>query len=238
MQPQLAMPWATIGLIVLCVIIFVCEPGDPVRLNALILEFGCTPVVLFGHELPNPEAHHVPRLLTPLTSAILHADVLHLLGNMFFLWLFGKHLKDSLDWPFFLVFVVVCAVVSSLGQAIADPHSPASCISASGFISVIMGGYLVIFPRARLCFIDLSLFPFGYVLCYKFPAWTWIGGWVAAQFVGMESVDKQLSQNIAYVAHLTGFGGGAMLAWILAELGVAATYAEDMIAGGDDAEIQ
>ena len=89
-------------------------------------------------------------LLTPITSLFLHADFVHLFGNMIFLWIFGRRVEDRLGPAWFAIFYLVCGIAAALSQIIAEPHAAIPMIGASGAISGVLGAYLILFPRALI----------------------------------------------------------------------------------------
>jgi membrane associated rhomboid family serine protease len=115
-----------------------------------------------------------PAFLTPLTSAFLHANIVHLFGNMLFLWVFGRHVEDSFGRAMFLILVVVLAYVSSGVEIALHPHSQTHFLGASGFISGIMGAYLAVFPKAKLRFGSFYGLTHEWIE-YRWPAWAWLG---------------------------------------------------------------
>ncbi len=178
-------------------------------------------VLIFLYEVTLPRAAlqdflytygFVPRLFwadpgghayTLVTSMFLHGGVAHILGNMWFLWVFGDNVEDRLGGGRFLLFYLVGGVVAALSQGLFLPHSGAPMIGASGAISAVLGGYIVLFPRAPvLTMVLLVIYPVFFYL----PAWFYLGYWAFLQFVeAMMGVP-----GIAFWAHLGGFAFGAL----------------------------
>jgi membrane associated rhomboid family serine protease len=148
-----------------------------------------------------------PRMwLTPLTSMFIHGGWLHLASNMLFLWIFGDNVEDAMGHLRYGVFYVVCGLAATFAHAFSDVESVAPAIGASGAISGIMGGYLVLFPRGAI-----YAFPFFFI---PFPAWLFIGFYMLIQFnAGIASLgpDATGAGDIAYFAHIGGFIAGAAL---------------------------
>ena len=145
-----------------------------------------------------------------VTSMFLHGSWMHLLGNMWFLWLFGNNVEDSMTRPRFIAFYILSGLVAALAQVMADPSSRIPMVGASGAISGVMGAYLVMFPRVRV----FTLVPLGlFVTNIPLPAWAMLIYWAALQFFGgfASSVTAQ-SGGVAFWAHLGGFIAGAVLA--------------------------
>ena len=144
-----------------------------------------------------------------VTSMFMHGSWMHLLGNMWFLWLFGNNIEDSTTRPRFLVFYLLCGLAAALAQVIADPSSRVPMVGASGAISGVMGAYLVLFPRVRV----FTLLPLGfYVTSIALPAWAMLIYWAALQvFGGVISIVSAQGGGVAFWAHLGGFVAGVVL---------------------------
>jgi membrane associated rhomboid family serine protease len=145
---------------------------------------------------------HKSVALSVLASMFLHASLLHLFGNMWFLWIFGDNVEDRLGKLLYLAFYLLGGLVASVGQVLSVPSSLTPTIGASGAIAAVMGAYLVLFPRDRiLAIIPPLLFPL------VVPAVLVLGFWFALQFV------TDPSSGIAWTAHVTGFVFGALVAF-------------------------
>jgi membrane associated rhomboid family serine protease len=145
-----------------------------------------------------------------LVSMFMHAGLLHIGGNMLFFWVFGNNIEDHLGHVGFLVFYVVGGLVASLGHVLADPNSTVPVVGASGAIAAVMGAYLVLYPRTRVH--SLILFP-PFVFFRSITAWVVLGFW----FIGQFFVDP--SSGVAWVAHVTGFAFGVLIALLLRAAG-------------------
>jgi len=144
-----------------------------------------------------------------LTSMFLHGSWMHLLGNMWFLWLFGNNIEDSTTRPRFLAFYLLTGLGAALAQVIADPSSRVPMVGASGAISGVMGAYLVLFPRVRV----FTLVPLGFFIkSFALPAWLMLIYWAALQFFGgLTSIVGGEGGGVAFWAHLGGFVAGVVL---------------------------
>ena len=144
-----------------------------------------------------------------LTSMFLHGSWMHLLGNMWFLWLFGNNIEDSMTRPRFLAFYLLAGLGAALAQVLADPASRVPMVGASGAISGVMGAYLVLFPRVRV----FTMVPLGIVLTsIALPAWAMLIYWAGLQVMGgVTSVIGQQSGGVAFWAHVGGFVAGVVL---------------------------
>jgi membrane associated rhomboid family serine protease len=151
-----------------------------------------------------------PIVLTLITSMFLHGSVMHLIGNMWFLLVFGRNVECALNHGRFLVFFLVCGVVGGLAQVASDPKSVIPCIGASGAISGVLGAYVAIHPLNKIkCWFG---FWFGVI---EVPALVVIGVWFLLQylcaFITLEH--PELHAGIAYWDHLGGFVAGIAFIW-------------------------
>ena len=144
-----------------------------------------------------------------LFSMFLHGSWMHLLGNMWFLWLFGNNIEDSMTRSRFLAFYLLCGFAAALAQVMADPNSEVPMVGASGAISGVMGAYLVLFPRVRV----FTLVPLGFfITTLALPAWVMLIYWAFLQVAGgVTSVVGEQAGGVAFWAHLGGFIAGVVL---------------------------
>jgi membrane associated rhomboid family serine protease len=182
--------------------------------EAFIRTFGLVPLkmqlALAGHHYSLVEA------FTPLfTCMFLHGGILHILGNMWFLWIFGGAVEDRLGAFPYLLFYLVCGIGSGIAQAAFSWGSNVPAIGASGAISGILGAYVVYFPSSRI-FTLVPLFLFFFTV--QIPALVFIGLWFAVQFLSgvsaMNSPHAASLGGVAWWAHVGGFVFGLVLAKI------------------------
>lgn len=149
--------------------------------------------------------------LAPLfTSMFLHGGWMHLIGNMWFLWIFGDNIEDNFGHLSFLLFYLLCGLLASVTHWIAGPMSRIPSVGASGAIAGIMGAYMLLFPRARV----LTLVPFFFIFTVEIPAVVMLLYWFAIQFFsGVAAVgqSQQAQGGIAFWAHIGGFVAGVAL---------------------------
>ena len=144
------------------------------------------------------------------TSMFLHGSWMHLLGNMWFLWLFGNNVEDSMTRPRYLAFYLLCGIAAALAQVFADPASIVPMVGASGAISGVMGAYLVLFPRVRV----YTMIPLGFFLQrVALPAWVMLIYWMFLQVAGgaMSLAAESGEGGVAFWAHVGGFVAGVVL---------------------------
>jgi len=150
-------------------------------------------------------------LQTLLTSMFLHGSWLHLLGNMLFLWVFGRNVEDLIGGGRFLVLYLCCGLAAAILQVVTNPYSRVPTIGASGAIAGVMGAYLIKFPRARI--VTLVLFVIFFTTI-EIPAWAMLIWWFVIQlFSGLGSLASTdySGGGIAWFAHVGGFVAGMLL---------------------------
>ena len=158
---------------------------------------------------PGRQASHV------FTSMFLHGSWMHLLGNMWFLWLFGNNIEDSMGHGRFLVFYLLCGVAAALLQVVISRDSPVPMVGASGAISGVMGAYLILYPRVRVyTFVPIGIIPLSLAL----PAWTMLLYWMALQVLGgvFSTLSTEGGGGVAFWAHIGGFVAGIVLVKLFA----------------------
>src|SRR5262245_56652885 len=144
-----------------------------------------------------------------LTSMFLHGSWMHLLGNMWFLWLFGNNVEDSMTRPRFVAFYLLCGLAAALLQTFVTPDSIVPMVGASGAISGVMGAYLVLYPRVRV----FTLVPLGFfITTVALPAWVMLLYWAFLQLVsGLFTGVSGAQGGVAFWAHIGGFLAGLLL---------------------------
>jgi membrane associated rhomboid family serine protease len=210
----------TIGLIALCAAawVFIQGAGAELRLAASVCDLGLIPGELTGQlragfRVPIGEGlvcqtDAGPQYQNVITSMFLHGSWMHLIGNMWFLWLFGNNIEDSMTRPRFAVFYLACGLAAALLQVFADPRSGIPMVGASGAISGVMGGYLVLYPRVRV----FTLLPLGFFwTTIALPAWGMLIYWMLLQFLGGISSIGAEGGGVAFWAHIGGFVAGVVL---------------------------
>jgi membrane associated rhomboid family serine protease len=142
----------------------------------------------------------------PLTSMFLHGGWLHLIGNMWFLWLFGNNVEDSQGHFRYFVFYILCGLAAAATQTFVSPNSAIPMVGASGAISGVMGAYVVLYPRVR---IHMLVFLFIFITRIVVPAYLMLGYWFLLQLLGGSG--QQGEGGVAFWAHVGGFVAGAVL---------------------------
>jgi membrane associated rhomboid family serine protease len=143
-----------------------------------------------------------------ITSMFLHGSWMHLIGNMWFLWLFGNNIEDSMTRPRFMAFYLLCGLAAAVAQVAMEPGSVIPMVGASGAISGVMGAYLVLYPRVRV----YTLVTLGfYITTIALPAWVMLLYWAFLQLVGGISRVGGEGGGVAFWAHGGGFLAGVVL---------------------------
>lgn len=192
-NPSERTPYVTWALIVINVLVFASYFSlfsDERQLGRFFFEWGLVPAV------SAPE--------TFVTAMFLHGGLMHLAGNMLFLWVFGDNLEDQMGHVGFLFFYLAGGLAAAVAQVLSDPSSPVPMVGASGAIAGVMGGYLLLFPRAR---VDILIILIVFFRIIPVPAWIVLGAWFGIQVV-QGSMTPTDQGGVAYWAHAGGFAAG------------------------------
>jgi membrane associated rhomboid family serine protease len=195
-------PWATYSIVAANVLIHlsVTWNTDFVISDGVVRTFGFQPA-LFGN---------LSVLPTLVTSMFLHGDLLHLLGNMVFLLVFGRRVENQLEGINFLTFYLTTGISACLAHMFMQPNSSSPLIGASGAISGVLGAFFICNPRARITVVlEPVLIYFLHRLIIRVPAWIFLPVWFFLQIsMGL----RQHGSNVAFWAHVGGFAAGALVA--------------------------
>jgi membrane associated rhomboid family serine protease len=218
-------PIVTLAIIGLNVFVwlFVQGAGQPLPLAESVCNLGLIPGELTEAVPPNtpmPMGDDLVCLTDPgrqsshlLTSMFLHGSWMHLIGNMWFFWIFGNNVEDSMGRLRFIVFYLICGLSAALLQVLLNPASNIPMVGASGAISGVMGAYLVLFPRVRV----YAMVPLGFFLTsLALPAWVMLVYWMVLQFFGGLSSFGREGGGVAFWAHVGGFVAGVVLVKLFA----------------------
>jgi membrane associated rhomboid family serine protease len=198
-------PVITLVLIAINVAVFLLQQAaGPKGFERIVQAYGTIPYeITHGHDIGPPGPH--PIWLTLLTSMFMHANWMHIGGNMLFLWIFGDNLEDRMGQVRYLVFYLLCGFAASAAQIMMNADSRMPGIGASGAIAGVLGGYLLLFPQARI----RTLGRYG---VYEVPAWMMLGFWILTQVLaGAGQWGGKEVGGVAYAAHVGGFVAGLVL---------------------------
>ncbi|MDR9394388.1 MAG: rhomboid family intramembrane serine protease [Roseovarius sp.] len=199
-NPSSTTPYVTYALIAINIVVFLGYwPlfNDPRALNAFFYDWAIVPVLVTREGAYGGL----------FTSMFMHGGLLHLGGNMLFLWIFGDNLEDEMGHLGYALFYLACGVGSGLAHVLAGPLSPVPTVGASGAIAGVMGGYLLLYPRARVDILVIIIF---FIQIIALPAWMMLGLWFAVQLVSGIGADPT-GGGVAYWAHAGGFLIGVVL---------------------------
>ncbi|MHB1390447.1 MAG: rhomboid family intramembrane serine protease [Thermoleophilia bacterium] len=200
--PTERVPVITMLLIAINVLVFLYESSLGQGLDRFLATYGMTPYEISHGVSLLPR--QVPVFATLFTSMFLHAGILHLGGNMLFLWIFGNNVEDSMGRFRFIIFYFMCGLVASTAQILVDPASQIPNVGASGAIAGVLGGYILLFPRARVT----TLVFLGFFITFiELPAALVLFFWMALQvFSGVTGLYSSMAAGgVAYFAHIGGF---------------------------------
>lgn len=196
-------PLIVLLLILINILIFFHEISLGKSLELFIKNYGAIPAKFFSNK-----ADLFSRGYPLITSVFLHGSWLHLFGNMWFLWIFGKNIEDRLGHLRFVIFYLACGIAGGLAHIYMNPSSAIPTIGASGAISGILGAYLILYPFARIL-TAVPIFFFFYFI--KVPAFFFLGLWFLIQFFsGTSSIltEPTATGAVAWWAHIGGFAAG------------------------------
>ncbi len=216
-NPTDSFPFITIALIAINVLVWVTIQGagfDATALRDSVCAFGAVPAEITGGFSPLPHGMHVLRCPpgglrwgTVFTSMFLHGGWLHLLGNMWFLWIFGNNIEDSTGHVRFLLFYLITGTIASIAHIYSSPGSPIPTVGASGAISGVMGAYLLLYPRVRIHTLFIIII---FIRVIPIPAWLVLGEWFAIQVLAGTAA-ASATAGVAFFAHIGGFVAGVAL---------------------------
>ena len=193
--PSRTVPFVTVTIILVNAAAWFLEISMPEdELHRFLLVYGVVP------------AHFVP--VTLLTSMFLHGGWSHVIGNMWYLWIFGDNVEDAFGHGRFLVFYLLCGTTAAIGQIMIEPTSLIPTIGASGAIAGVMGAYFVTYPRSRV----LTLIPIFLLNVVEVPAVVLLGFWFLMQLFNAGAVAAAANTGqggVAFAAHVAGFVVGA-----------------------------
>jgi membrane associated rhomboid family serine protease len=218
-NPIRGTPVMTLAIIAACVVVFVYQlgqlaEGGEAALERFVTEWGVVPAELVAAlgagAVPSQEA------ATLITSQFLHGSIVHIGGNMLFLWIFGNNIEDAFGRLRFLAFYLIGGIVAALAQVAIDPESTVPTIGASGAIAATLGAYLVLFPGAR---VTTAIFLVFFYQLIEVPAVVvlifWFGIQLLSGFGSLGVGDAASSGGVAFFAHIGGFVFGAAVALVV-----------------------
>lgn len=211
-NPQLTTPYVTYGLVAANIIAWLLLQGfgEQPQLSQSICQYGFIPADFLGNHISQRSfcpIDNVPNWESLLSAMFMHGGWMHLIGNMWFLWIFGNNVEDAMGPIRFLVFYILCGIAAALCQMLADTHSSIPMVGASGAIGGVMGAYIVLYPKVHVHM-------FFYFTTFAIPAFAMLGYWIGVQVIGgLNSLSGQQG-GVAFWAHIGGFIAGAILVFM------------------------
>ena len=198
-NPRILVPYVTYAIISINVLIFVFQLNMGMVSSAAEREF----IYRFGFIPANFS------IITVFTSMFLHGGISHIMGNMWFLWVFGDNVEGVLGHVKFAVFYIICGLAATMSQLFVDPSSTIPMVGASGAIAGVLGMYMIRFPHAR---VHVFAFIIIFFTTFRIPAMFVLGFWFFNQLTnGLGSLGFDTTGGVAWFAHIGGFISGVML---------------------------
>jgi len=198
--------YVTLMLIAINILIFLItatpQISDAQEANAIFFSYGFVPAVINDTAILPPEYVVLPEPASYLTYAFLHANFMHVAGNMLFLWVFGDNVEDAMGHWKFLIFYLLCAAAGALAHSLVIPTSQAPLIGASGATAGVVGAYLLLHPRVKIWILALGRIPL------RLSAMWILGGWIAYQIFSFLAFSDS---EVSWAAHLGGVLAGIIL---------------------------
>jgi membrane associated rhomboid family serine protease len=192
--PSRTTPYITITIIAINALAWMFEVALPREaLPEFLLVYGMVPANFHASTL--------------VTSMFLHGSWSHVIGNMWYLWIFGDNVEDRVGHGRFIVFYLLCGIAAAAGQVAVDPNSTLPTIGASGAIAGVMGAYFVLYPHSRV----LTLIPWIFLQIVELPAIVLLGFWFVMQLFSAGTIAMTTSSSgggVAFAAHVVGFLAG------------------------------
>lgn len=236
--PTRRFPILTVAIIAICCVVYIlqCQHGGSIVSGPT--DRGVVKYAAIPYEITHPGKHcglvqqgavacegergvsgHAPSQpntwLTILFAMFMHGSLLHIAGNMLFLWIFGNNVEDSMGRPRFLIFYLLGGIVATATQVLADPSSTTPTLGASGAIAAVLGGYALLYPRARVVTL---VFIIIFVTVIELPALLVLGLWFLLQLADASSLSSAGGGGgVAYFAHIGGFIFGLLLIRLFAK---------------------
>lgn len=207
-NPSGTFPFVTVSIIALNIMVFLFELSMGQGLDSFLFQFGVVPIKVY-YSTDIPGSNIINTYFPFLSFMFLHGGFVHLIGNMWYLWIFGDNVEDRLGRVKFIIFYLICGIGSAIVHVYFNSQSEVPCVGASGAIAGVLGAYMVTFPRARV----LVLIPLFIVWqTIELPAIIVLGFWFLIQFFsGTASISSTHGGGVAWWAHIGGFVLGVIL---------------------------
>ncbi len=208
-NPTTITPVVTWALIAVNAAVFLYQASlAPNALKIFVYRFGAIPAVVTGVESLPATLATIPPFLSLFTSMFLHGSWMHLIGNMWYLWIFGNNIEEAMGSARFIAFYLICGLLASASQILPDAGSILPTIGASGAIAGVLGAYLLLYPRARVLTLVMLIF---FIRLMYIPAGFMLAFWFVFQLISGSAAGNQNTGGIAFGAHIGGFIAGVLL---------------------------
>lgn len=215
-QPRFSTPYVNYFIIALNVAVYVflelpAQMQSTRAMNAVLFQFGLVPQHFTAAIAGHGQYSVAGTFLTIFTSMFMHGGLLHIAGNLWFLWIFGDNIEDHMGHFPYLIFYLICGVAAALTDIAIDPHSSVPTIGASGAIAGVMGAYILLYPKARVQTLVVLIVFFTF---WWLPAWVFLGYWFLIQFIFTSvtaTAARHQTGGVAFAAHVGGFVAGLTL---------------------------
>lgn len=215
-NPQINTPYVTYGIIALNILAWLLLQGAGFgeQLTNSVCNYGLVPSSLFADsltEVAQGRCANASGWSGVISSMFMHGGWMHLIGNMWFLYIFGDNIEDSMGPVRFAIFYLLCGLIASAAQVLSEPMSVIPMVGASGAIGGVMGAYIMLYPKVK---VKMGILIFVIFFTVRIPAVLMLGYWI-----GMQVIEGYLSigstgGGTAFWAHVGGFVGGAALVWL------------------------
>jgi membrane associated rhomboid family serine protease len=207
-NPTTIAPLVTWSLIAINVAIFLYQGSLGPRAQSCVYKYGAIPAVVTGERSLPGNLAVIPPFLSIFTSMFLHGGWLHLIGNMWYLWIFGNNIEEAMGRLRYLSFYLICGFSASLSHILLNTGSTLPSIGASGAIAGVLGAYAMLYPRARVLTFVLLVF---FIRLLYIPAGFMLGFWFIFQLLSGSMAGDQNAGGVAFWAHIGGFIAGVIL---------------------------
>ncbi len=232
-NPQILVPVVTYAVIIANTLVwlFVQGLGSEPSLSSSVCTLGLIPGELLQTVPAGTAVQLAPGALcaigdsralhAPFTSMFMHGGWMHIMGNMWFMWIFGNNVEDSMGHARFALFYLLCGLAAAALQVLSNPESSVPMVGASGAIGGVMGAYIILYPRVH---VHVLVFLGFYITTIAVPAVLMLGLWLAFQLVGGFGSLGAGGGGVAFWAHVGGFGAGATLIFLLRDRALLARH--------------
>ncbi len=208
-NPTSIAPIVTTILIIINVVVFLYQLSLGPRGGQLfIYQYGAIPAVVLGEKSLPHAVVAIPSSLTLFTSMFLHGGWMHLIGNMWYLWIFGDNIEEAMGRARYIIFYLLAGLAASVSQILSNVGSVLPSIGASGAIAGVLGAYVLLYPRAR---VETLIFLGIFIRIVSIPAGFVLGFWFMLQLLSGSMSGGQDAGGVAFWAHIGGFVAGMLL---------------------------